>query len=298
MGLTCTAVSHAVGESLAATAPGEGYGSWLLVEHPGPWTAFLPWQVLGERAAKVAGAAGDRKIQVCLIRRVRERREGGPYRVYLASNRGPAGPWVERAELADLDDLVHVDLEALAAGIPSGFGGLVDEPLLLVCTHGRRDRCCAQYGRPVAVALAAEYGDLVWEATHVGGDRFAANLVSLPDGVFHGRLNAENAVEVAAACLAGEVRLPYYRGRAGVPAAGQAAEHRLRVRTGETRAGAVRVAVEAGGTVRLTHAGREYAATVTPVSGEARRTSCARETCRPLVAHDVALATATAASTG
>ena len=288
MGLTCTAVSHAVGESLAATAPGAGYGSWLLVEHPGPWPAFLPWEVLGERAAKVALAARDRRVQVCLIRRVRERREGAPYRVYVASNRGGA-PWVETAELADPDELVHLDLDALAAGRPAGFGTVTDEPLLLVCTHGRRDRCCAQYGRPVAVALAAAYGDLVWEATHLGGDRFAANLVSLPDGLFHGRLTAANAVEVAGACLAGEVRLPHYRGRAGVPAAGQAAEHRLRVRTGETRAAAVEVDVAADGTVRLFHAGREYTATVTPVRGAARRTSCARDTCVPLVAHDVRL---------
>ena len=64
-----------------------------------------------------------------------------------------------------------------------------DEPVLLVCTHGRHDTCCALRGRPVAAALAQRWPDWTWECSHVGGDRFAANLVLLPDGAYYGYLD-------------------------------------------------------------------------------------------------------------
>ena len=59
------------------------------------------------------------------------------------------------------------------APLPGPAFPLPPAPLLLVCTHGRRDACCAQFGRPTAMALARRYGTAVWETTHVGGDRFA-----------------------------------------------------------------------------------------------------------------------------
>ena len=95
---------------------------------------------------------------------------------------GPVGRrWLERRELDDPRALGELDPAAFADCAAPGFGAPA-EAALLVCTHGRREVCCAKYGRPVAQALAARYGPLVWETTHVGGDRFAANLVVLPSG--------------------------------------------------------------------------------------------------------------------
>ena len=51
---------------------------------------------------------------------------------------------------------------------------LEPEPMLLVCTHGVHDTCCAVRGRPVAAALARRWPEATWECSHVGGDRFAA----------------------------------------------------------------------------------------------------------------------------
>ena len=65
---------------------------------------------------------------------------------------------------------------------------------MLVCTHGVHDTCCAIRGRPVAAALAAEWPGQVWECSHVGGDRFAPNVVVLPDGFYYGNLDPESAV--------------------------------------------------------------------------------------------------------
>ena len=97
-------------------------------------------------------------------------------------------------------------MAAVVAGERPGFGEEVTEPVYLVCTNGRHDRCCATYGRPLALALAASHGDLVWESSHVGGDRFAGNLVCLPGGHYFGRVGPADADRVVGPAPQGDHR--------------------------------------------------------------------------------------------
>jgi Sucrase/ferredoxin-like len=85
-------------------------------------------------------------------------------------------------------------LDVLAGKVP---GTISHEPVYLVCTHGRHDACCAVRGRPVAAALASAYPERTWECSHIGGDRFAANVVVLPHGLFYGHVPPARAVELA-----------------------------------------------------------------------------------------------------
>lgn len=130
-------------------------------------------------------------------------------------------------------------------------------------------------------ALARRYPGLVWETTHVGGHRFATNVVCLPEASFHGRMDATSAAMIGAACLAGEVVLPHYRGRGGQPAPVQAAEHAARLRFAEHRVEAVTpLAVAADPTsetdqVRLAVAGTECTMTVRRLPDRPLWTSCA-----------------------
>ncbi len=62
------------------------------------------------------------------------------------------------------------------------------DPILLVCTNGKRDACCALRGRALMTALAADHAERTWECTHLGGHRFAGNLVCLPHGIVYGRV--------------------------------------------------------------------------------------------------------------
>ena len=55
--------------------------------------------------------------------------------------------WVERHELRDPAEALDLDLTVR--------GERWEEPLYLVCTHGKRDPCCARRGRPLARALRA-----------------------------------------------------------------------------------------------------------------------------------------------
>jgi len=234
----CASIRRALGEPLHGTAPAQG-GAWLLIEHPGPWPASGPPPGLPRPAARIWDAAGL-GIRPQLIRRVSGRRAVPPHQVFLAWSRG-TDVWVEGVELADLSELASLDLAGtVAVGRRPYFGTEIDDPLLLVCTHGRRDACCARWGRAVAVDLQQRHRDLVWETSHVGGDRFAANIVCLPYGTYHGGADTDSAATVGAEAVAGRVSLPHYRGRCGMPDAAQSAEWFLRRETGLTSVDDVR----------------------------------------------------------
>jgi (2Fe-2S) ferredoxin len=246
---SCAAICRRLGEPLIGTAP-TGAAGWLLIEHPGPWPAYgLPSDVPAA-LARFAHRALEHGVRTQLIRRPdRTGRQVELPTVMIAG--GPAGRrwierrWIERRDLDDPRAFDALDPAGFAACAAPGFGSPV-EAALLVCTHGRREVCCAKYGRPVAQALAARFAPLVWETTHVGGDRFAANLVVLPSGGYYGRLDPEDAVDVAQTALRGRIDLDRFRGTAGLPEAAQAAECLLRRALGVAESAAVRYLGDVG----------------------------------------------------
>ena len=96
---------------------------------------------------------------------------------------------------------------------------------MLVCTHGRKDVCCAIDGRVVAAVLDDALPGAVWETTHLGGDRFAGNVVLLPEGSQYGRLDGDVAAQVVLDHFDGRVDLDRWRGRCSWHPAAQAAVH-------------------------------------------------------------------------
>ena len=117
--------------------------------------------------------------------------------------------------LARPEDLVGLDLAGLAP---------YDEALWLVCTNGKRDRCCAEIGRPIAARLSERWPDGTWETTHLGGHRFSGTLLALPSGLTLGRLDTTTAVPACEAVERGEVPLDVCRGRAGLVGVDQVRE--------------------------------------------------------------------------
>ncbi|MGH3166589.1 MAG: sucrase ferredoxin [Trebonia sp.] len=177
---------HDGGVPSAATAPA-GARAWLLIESEGPWASEATATALPAPLAKLAIGADERGIRVQLIRRP-DRGGAAVPAVFAGWTAGPA-PWLRRTST---DDLNPDALTALAAGEPPG-GTTQARPLFLVCTHARRDRCCGRFGVPLARDLATRYPHEVWETTHVGGHRFAANLVILPHGLYYGPVDGPAA---------------------------------------------------------------------------------------------------------
>lgn len=199
---------------------------WLLVEQAGGWgrAAFASLDAPGLDRRTLADALAAAEARLQLIRPVTGRRAG--HEAADATRRWAvvsASPRVRWGTLADGWDAIVAALTAEGSRFSEPEPAASPAPILLVCTNGRHDVCCAVRGRPVAAALAARYGDLVWETTHTGGDRFAANLVVLPDGACYGGLDPENAADVAAAHLAGRVAAGHLRGVTGYGAQEQAA---------------------------------------------------------------------------
>jgi hypothetical protein len=82
-------------------------------------------------------------------------------------------------------------------------------------------------------SLSNQDPESTWQTSHVGGHRFAANLVCFPNGLFYGRLMADDAPKVLETHRRGELLVGRYRGRCCFPTVVQAAEYFLREQTGE-----------------------------------------------------------------
>ncbi|MGW4059285.1 sucrase ferredoxin [Amycolatopsis sp. NPDC004747] len=228
----CAALTRELGGEPAGTAA--RMTSWLLVEQPGAWGPDALEHVMAEAfpAARLESAR-EAGLRPLLVRKPgRHARVPGASRaVFVASGR-PGHRWLERFDVADLGELAGLDLEAVAAG-RGGHGEPVSGPLFLVCTHGSKDMCCAVFGRPVATGLAQNHPGRVWEVSHVGGDRWAGNLLTVPDGYLHGSLAVPEADLVAKEARGGNVRLEHLRGRTSADSPwSQFAEIEIRGRTG------------------------------------------------------------------
>jgi len=223
----CAEVSASLEEPVGATA--SRVERWILVEWAGHWpydpldASVFAGELREHLAAQLAALPHARLLLVKRGRRAR----GLGVRVFLGST-PERGRSVRGLELDDHRQLLDLDLSG-----DQPIGTPVGHPLLLVCTHGVRDRCCARYGQALCRELHAHAPpDWVWQASHVGGDRFAGNLVILPEGLYFGRVGKPEAQAALAAYLDGKIALDRYRGASCQPFAVQAAELHVRRLTG------------------------------------------------------------------
>jgi hypothetical protein len=226
---SCSSRSLAAEEPLIGTA--SRYRLWLLVEQPGRWGH----DALVESGFPIEVGTGLRELGVRLRMRValikrRDRPWPSTRRRCFAAYTGVGERRVRTFEVGDPGELLDMDLVALARGGFTQLGDPFAGPLFVVCTHGKHDPCCARRGAPLYRALAEL--PHVWECTHIGGDRFAGNLVCFPQGVYFGRVPPHRATELAEAYQGGKLDLEHYRGRSCYSPPVQAAEHLLRERHG------------------------------------------------------------------
>jgi len=224
-GQACSVASFEANESLVGTAV-DSVDRWLLLEVTDTWApkALQSDAIAQAVRDRLAAWLETPRSRLQLIRRPGR---SGKRPLFMVVSSEEA----RQAELDRYEDLLDLDLQMMPAA-PA-------EPLLMVCAHGRRDRCCAQHGSAVYRSLQTRLGD-VWQTSHLGGHRFAACVLSLPDGLMYGRLRAEHADAFVAAHYAREVGdLDLFRGRCTYDRPTQAAEIFLRGRTGEKAVDAI-----------------------------------------------------------
>ena len=222
-----------------------------------------------------------------MARRHHRAHRGETHRVLLAV---PRRRLLLAGTYADPRELLDVDLDGIVEGRLPDWPE-IPGPLFGVCTHGRHDVCCAERGRPVAASLTAAYPTETWEVSHVGGDRFSANMVVLPDGLYYGRLDPASAVTVAGLHHEGRLDPELLRGRSTLPMSVQYAEIALRRHLGEDRLDAVRLRRRDGETSVFTHdgpaGGADWAVRVRRVLAEPARLTCGVERLSPVPVHEV-----------
>ncbi len=189
----------------------------LLVEQPGPWghAGLRESRFDTDVATTLEARANAARVRVLAIRRP-GRTPAQAVRSWFYADTRDGARSLRRGEYHDDGELLELPLD--------GSGGSPDNtPLYLVCAHSKHDTCCALRGRPVAAALAEQRPGRVWECSHIGGERFAANVLMLPSGLMYGRVLPFAALEFVAAAEAGEVVGALLRGRIGLAPVAQAA---------------------------------------------------------------------------
>ncbi|MEU0411608.1 sucrase ferredoxin [Streptomyces griseorubiginosus] len=252
---TCTTVSHDLDEPVSGTAATAR--TWLLLEQPGPWGAkALTSSHLDPALGRaLEAAAKDTGVRVALIRRPGRHADSGTptVRQVYAAHTTPGNVWLHGARTHDPRDLLDLDLAALGRGDHTTFDSALrgrphtGDPLALVCTNGKRDRCCALLGRPLAAELAASGVEGVWEVTHLGGHRFSPTLLVLPYGYAYGRAEAHTVKQVLHSVQEGRIVVEGCRGNSAWERPGQAAELAVRTTVGEYAAEALTVVRTDGG---------------------------------------------------
>jgi sucrase/ferredoxin-like protein len=264
----CSVLGERLGEDLAASAPTAS--RFLLLEQPGPWTArnAVTHSDLDVGIGRALLARADEaRVKVHLIRRSSRRAALARRSCFLIDL---ARGWVERHALGDPAEVLELDL--------SMRGERWAEPLYLVCTHGKRDPCCARRGRPLARALKAHRPEQTWEIGHIGGHRFAATFMAFPYGLAFGRVPAATGPEIVSALERGEIVLEHLRGPVGNPWTVQAADVLVRRELGLRALDALAVEGVEGETVTLRRAdGTRLRATVARREAEPRPISCGDE---------------------
>ncbi|MGW1778344.1 sucrase ferredoxin [Streptomyces sp. NPDC002143] len=256
---TCATVSRNLDEPISGTAATAR--TWLLLEQPGPWGAdALTSSHLDPALGRaLEAAAKDTGVRIALIRRPGRHADPGmppPVRHVYAAHTTPGRIWLHSATTTDPGRLLDLDMAALGRGEHHTFDSALrgrphtGDPLALVCTNGKRDRCCALLGRPLAAELAASGVQGAWEVTHLGGHRFSPTLLVLPHGYAYGRAEAHTVKEVLHGVQEGRIVVEGCRGSSAWERPGQAAELAVRAATGEDAAEVLSVVRTTGGAPR------------------------------------------------
>ncbi|MEU6550952.1 sucrase ferredoxin [Streptomyces sp. NPDC046915] len=278
----CATVSRSLDEPVSGTAATAT--TWLLLEQSGPWGAkALTSSHLDRTLGRALEAAAEGTgVRIALIRRPGRHADPGTpaeRQVYVAHT-VPGRSWLLHAATRDPRQLLGLDFAALGAGDHRSFGAALggrpheDGPLALVCTNGKRDRCCALLGRPLAAELGASGVRGVWEVTHLGGHRFSPTVLVLPYGYAYGRAEAHAVKEVLHGVQEGRVVAEGCRGRSAWARPGQAAELAVRSATGE-------YAAEALSVVRTDGAAPHWEVTVAHADGRHWRVTVAQSASLP-----------------
>lgn len=265
---------------------------WLLVEQPGAWggNALLQSKMPARIAKELRARAAACGVRIVLIRRGSRLSTGRRQCYFLRTE--DCDTYAGHLSVDSPTDLVDIDLSPLRDGGTIVDAEPVERPVFLVCTHGKHDACCSIKGNQVSRIACAQPDVDAWECSHIGGDRFAANLVCFPHGVYYGRVQPDKVVGLMSAFSAGEISMEHYRGRCCFSFPEQAAEYFARRETGELAVDGVTLTgsevAEGHVTARFSIGGRTARVELSVSTAGRHRLTCGAENPLPIPRYDLA----------
>lgn len=209
--------------------------SWVLLELSGGWghSAFLnsPAVIDPELGRAIVRRVEKAGMRIAAIRRHGRRDIAPRWRWFMAR----AGPGAEALYAGEVDS----PADYLNLALDGTDGTLSSDSVVAICAHGKHDQCCAVRGRGATAAIAAEFPEITWECSHLGGDRFAATMLVLPEGLCYGRVDSTDSAGLVRLYLDGRLDNRYLRGRTSLPHAVQAAQYFAREKYGDDRIAAL-----------------------------------------------------------
>ena len=295
----CAEMSRLAEASPAGTATEASW--WVLLEVNQPWSADVVKENKLPPAVQAwltsVGEAGGRVLFIRQFGRI-----DAFLRCYVAVA-AENDQRLYRFDLAGYADLLRLDLAALRRGAAYAEQ-LSAERLTLVCTNGKRDRCCARFGADLYRNWLPTAGDTLWQSSHQGGHRYAAVALWLPEGAQYGYLRPEDGATLQTAREQGALWLERLRGRTYYPPVAQAAEAHLRqawelrglsalrlLETAEPTAGTWRVRFQ-------TTDGRVVVIDLRQETGSAELVGCSPAKYKPTVTFSVQAVTSVGAPNG
>jgi hypothetical protein len=280
----CRESSLLADEPLWGTA--DQVDSWLLLEHRGEWTeqaivghgldaATDEWLKESLRALFGLGL----RPRLLFVRQPDIERDGINLMLNLC---GRPDPLLFRFELGGYAELGGIDVTRCAVEPARFAADVLAEPHYLVCANAKRDQCCGRYGVPLYLALRRRLGDRVWQCTHVGGHRFAPNVLKVPDGELYGRVDIGELGEFIERVESGEVPARWLRGRTAWPFHAQAAEAMLGDGQAAARLLASEALAEDRWRVRLERDGHEHVLVVGLAESRDILASCRDAAAKPI----------------
>jgi hypothetical protein len=215
----CSISSSARNESLSATAP--YVKNFLLIEYPRPWAnnavidALIPEQVKNYLFGQIKNNVYQK---ILLIKK--DNKPVSNFKIFAINNTENSAS-VNKVIVEEYKDILDLNFNDLFNSSNS------NESIYLVCTNGKKDKCCSKFGIPTYQKLST-LSENVWQCTHVGGDRFASNVIHLPYSHVYGHCNVDKVSALLKFSSENKIFGECYRGKSCYRKVEQAAEIFLR----------------------------------------------------------------------
>ena len=190
----CSKTSINNNEFIYGTASNNKY--WLLVEYSSSWSDDpiknnLLEKVLNERFLNLS--IQSEKPRILFIKKTRKQKSISLFFIICKENDAKLKKLIFNA----YKDILKVKIEEVFLRLEKEktfFNN--QDSIYLVCTNGKRDKCCSKFGLPIFKELAKLRNQNAWQCSHVGGDRFAPNILCFPSGIYYGQVSVEKVKDI------------------------------------------------------------------------------------------------------